>query len=324
MGIGVDPSLVAQRKQTMKWIAILVLAVVSTMAFLGAGAPQATSGSTPSAGADRKPTLFLIGDSTVRNGRDDGSNGQWGWGHILPYYFDKSKITIENLAVGGTSSRTFMQNPTMWPRILPRVQAGDYVMMQFGHNDGTAPPERDNTRWRSVVRGNGEETVQGLVQSGGTETVHSFGWYLRKFIAETKEKGATPIACSLIPRNRWAEGKANRNDKDWGLWAKQAAEQGGALFIPLNDLIADKYDQMGQEKVTAEFFPPNETVHPNWAGSVLNAECVVEGLRKLDTPLKGFLLADAKAPALPDVVPVARGARGGRGAATAPATMPGR
>jgi lysophospholipase L1-like esterase len=266
-----------------------------------------------------KPVVYLIGDSTVKNGADNGSNGQWGWGHLLPYYFDKSKVTVENHAVGGTSSRTFMQTPSMWPVVVAKLQPGDFVIMQFGHNDGTAPPEKDTLRYRSTLRGNGEETVQGLVKSGGTETVHSFGWYMREFISQTKAKGATPIVCSLIPRNRWTAGKNNRNSKDYALWARQAAEQEHACFIPLNDLASDRYDALGQEKVTADYFPPGEAIHTNWAGAKLNAELVVEGIRSLkDCPLKNFLATDAKAPDEPDVKLPARGPR--RGAATAPAT----
>jgi lysophospholipase L1-like esterase len=181
------------------------------------------------------------------------------------------------------------------------LKPGDYVIMQFGHNDGTAPPEKDTLRYRSTLRGNGEETVQGLVRGGGTETVHSFGWYMRQFIKETKAKGATPIVCSLIPRDRWSENKVRRNDRDYALWAEEAAKQEGALFIPLNDLVANKYDELGQEKVMATMFPKGETVHPNWAGAKLNAECVVAGLRSLNCPLKDYLKDGASAPDEPDV-----------------------
>ena len=311
----------------MKIAVIMVVAAMTVVLLAAAPVPQGQG-----AGADtqRKPTLFLIGDSTVRNGADNGSNGQWGWGHILPYYFDKTKINVENLAVGGTSSRTFMQNPRMWPAILPKVQAGDFVMMQFGHNDNTARPEADTTRWRSTLPGNGEDVVQGLVQGGGTETVHSFGWYMRKFISETKGKGATPIVCSLIPRNRWTGDKVNRNAKDYSLWAKEAAEQEHVAFIPLNTMISDQYDTLGKEKV-AGLFPPNEAVHPNWAGARLNAEMVVEGVKKLDLPLKMYVAMHPKAPEEADIKPPAHGELGpegeavltrrrGGGAATAPAT----
>ena len=259
--------------------------------------------------AGQKPTVFLIGDSTVKNGQDNGANGQWGWGHILPYYFDKEKVNVENDALGGTSSRTFLENQNLWPRVLPKVQAGDFVLMQFGHNDNTAPPESDTLRYRSTIKGVGEETVEGPKQGGGNETIHTFGWYMRKFVTDTRAKGATPIICSLIPRNNWPGGKVNRATTSYGGWAKEVATQTGALFIPLNDLIADKYDAMGQEKVTAELFPPRETTHPNWAGAKLNAECVVEGIKELkDCPLKEYLLAEPKVPAEPDVA-----AHGGRG-----------
>ena len=130
---------------------------------------------------------------------------------------------------------------------------------------------------------------------------------MRQFIRQVRAKGATPIVLSLIPRNRWTGGKVNRNGNDYALWAKQAAEQEKAQFIPLNHLIADKYDKIGQARVTAELFPPNETVHPNWAGSSLNAATVVDGLKRLNTPLKRYLRANPKVPATPDIQPTEMG-----------------
>jgi hypothetical protein len=65
------------------------------------------------------PTLFLIGDSTVRNGRGDGSNGQWGWGEPLVDHFDSSKINVVNRAVGGLSSRTYLHPGPLGSREIP-------------------------------------------------------------------------------------------------------------------------------------------------------------------------------------------------------------
>jgi rhamnogalacturonan acetylesterase len=79
------------------------------------------------------PTLWLIGDSTVRNGQDTGGNGQWGWGNPIASYFDQDKINVQNRAMGGTSSRTYMNS--FWDRVLPEIKPGDYLIMQFGHND---------------------------------------------------------------------------------------------------------------------------------------------------------------------------------------------
>ena len=82
----------------------------------------------------RKPTIFIIGDSTVKNGRGDGAGGLWGWGDPIVQFFDTSKIQIENHALGGTSSRTF-RTKGIWDEVLRKIQPGDYVMMQFGHTD---------------------------------------------------------------------------------------------------------------------------------------------------------------------------------------------
>lgn len=266
----------------------------------------------------RKPVVYLIGDSTVKAGADNGASGQWGWGHILHYYFDETKVTVVNNAVGGTSSRSFFQTANMWPRTLANLKEGDYIFMQFGHNDDTRPPESDTLRYRSTIKGNGEETVQGPKDANTMETIHSFGWYLRQMIAQAREKKANPVICSLIPRNGWSPaGKANRADNGYGLWAKQAAEQGGAHFLPLNKLIAEKWDVLGRAKVTADMFPPNEGTHTSWLGARLNAESVADGIKGLDMPLKDLLKEKPVVPETQDIQPGARGPRG-----PAPATAP--
>src|SRR5438309_11140390 len=80
------------------------------------------------------PTLWIIGDSTVRNGQGDGANKQWGWGDLLAPMFDRAKITVANRARGGTSTKTFMP---LWANVLPQIKPGDFVIMQFGHNDSS-------------------------------------------------------------------------------------------------------------------------------------------------------------------------------------------
>src|ERR1700723_4010164 len=68
------------------------------------------------------PSLFLIGDSTVRNGQGNGADAQWGWGDLLAPYFDTNKINVVNRALGGTSSRTYYRD--QWPRVLARLRPG--------------------------------------------------------------------------------------------------------------------------------------------------------------------------------------------------------
>ena len=77
------------------------------------------------------PSLFLIGDSTVRNGQGTGTGGQWGWGDQIAVFFDTSKINVVNRALGGTTSRTFYRD--LWPRVLAMLKPGDVVILSLIH-----------------------------------------------------------------------------------------------------------------------------------------------------------------------------------------------
>jgi len=224
-----------------------------------------------------KPALFLIGDSTVKNGKGKGDGGLWGWGSFIHNYFDTTRITVKNEALGGTSTRTFMYRGR-WEAVLPQIKKGDYLMIQFGHNDSS--PLDDTARARGTIKSNGDEVKE--IYNPITkqqETVHSYGWYLRKFVADAKAKGATVVICSPIPRNQWNEGKVKRSTEDYGKWAKEAAVQAGAYFIDLNTLIAEVYDKEGEAKVKSIYFNTTDHTHPIEAGAKLNAARVVEGIK---------------------------------------------
>ncbi|MDQ3815905.1 MAG: GDSL-type esterase/lipase family protein [Armatimonadota bacterium] len=236
------------------------------------------------------PSLFLIGDSTVRNGQGDGSNGQWGWGEPLAGYFDQMKINVVNRAVGGLSSRTYLTGG-FWEATKAMIKPGDFVIMQFGHND--PGPLNDESRARGTIRGAGEEIeeIDNLLTKQH-EVVHTYGWYLRKYIADTKVKGATPIVCSPVPRKGWTDGKVNRNAGTYGGWAAAAATSEKVPFINLNEIIARKYDALGPEKVEPLFADRN--THTSLAGAELNAACVIAGLKALkENPLAPYFSAKA-------------------------------
>ena len=236
------------------------------------------------------PSLFLIGDSTVRNGRGDGANGQWGWGDCLASFFDTARLNVVNRAVGGLSSRTFFTQGH-WERVLAMLKPGDFVLMQFGHNDDG--PLNDTSRARGTIKGTGGETeeIDNLLTKQH-EVVHSYGWYLRKFIAEARARGATPIVCSLVPRKTWRDGKIVRSKDNYAGWAEQVAAAEGAAFVDLNEIIARRYDQLGPEKVEPLFADPH--THTSRGGAELNAACVIAGLKALPTnPLASFLAAKA-------------------------------
>jgi pectinesterase len=233
--------------------------------------------------ADTKlPTLFILGDSTVRNGHGVGASGLWGWGEPVARYFDTSKINVVNRAIGGLSSRTFVTQGH-WARVLALLKRGDFVMMQFGHND--ASPINDPTRARGSIKGVGEESTEIFNQMiGEAETVHTYGWYLRKMISEAQARGATVVVCSPVPRQRWKDGHIVRTS-DYSQWAEAAARDRGVMFVNLNELAALRYEKLGQTAV-AKLFPSDNT-HTNRDGAEILASAVAEGLAP--TPLAPFL-----------------------------------
>jgi lysophospholipase L1-like esterase len=235
-----------------------------------------------------KPTLFLIGDSTVKNGSGKGEGSLWGWGDFLHTRFDTSKIHLENHARGGRSSRTY-QAEGLWDRVLERIKPGDYVIIQFGHNDAGAV--NDTIRARGTLKGIGDETeeIENMLTKKH-ETVHTYGWYMRKYIVDTKAKGATPIVCSLVARNIWKDGKVERATSSYASWAKEVAEKEAVAYIDLNDLVAAHYERLGIEVVTKKLFISDQT-HTNAEGAKINAGIVADALRKQKSlKIKKYLL----------------------------------
>ena len=206
------------------------------------------------------------------------------WGAPIAEFFDRTKINVENRAWGGTSSRTF-QTQGFWEKVLADLKSGDYVILQFGHNDSS--PLNDNQRARGTIPGVGDETeeIDNLL-TGVHEIVRTYGWYIRRFITDARAKGATAIVCSPVPRNNWNDDRVLRTSDSYGKWAAEAARVEGAAFIDLNEIIARQYERMGRTKVTGICFPPGERTHTSAAGARINAACVVEGLEALgDCPL---------------------------------------
>jgi lysophospholipase L1-like esterase len=134
----------------------------------------------------------------------------------------------------------------------------------------------------------GDETQTVNFENDRTEVVHTYGWYMKKYIDEAEAKGATPIVFSHIPRNEWKNGKVERADESYGKWAKEAVEEAGGYFIDLNDTIAVKYEKIGAKEVK-DYFPKDHT-HTNREGAELNALIVARSLKQLkQSGIRDFL-----------------------------------
>jgi len=220
-----------------------------------------------------RPTLWLVGDSTVQN----ATTGQLGWGTAIAHYFDASAIRVVNRALGGRSSRTF-HTEGLWDQTLKEMKRGDFVLIQFGHNDVGS---LNTGRARGSLPGTGDETKDVVMDATGrTETVRTFGWYLRKYVTDAQAKGVTPILCSLVPRNNWKDGRVNRATDDYVAWTRAVAEAAAITWLDLNDLVARQYESIGEDRVTRELFFGDRT-HTSPAGAQLTALTVVETLRAL-------------------------------------------
>ena len=235
-----------------------------------------------------RPTLFLVGNSTVRNGRGDGANGQRGWGDFIAPWLDTTRINVLNRAVGGLSARTYISQGH-WERVLALLKPGDFVMVEFGHND--ASPVNDTLRARGVLRGVGRDSVvvDNLITKQKGEVVYSFGGYLRKFVRETRARGATPIINSLTPRKFWQDGRITRTRGGFADWAEQVAREEGVAFVNLTELASRAMDTMPPSRVDSLFGDAN--LHSNERGAILNARAVLDGLRGLgaSNPLAPYL-----------------------------------
>jgi rhamnogalacturonan acetylesterase len=290
-------------------LAVLASVVIASRAQTPAPSPTQTQGTDPTVHAKLNlpepknpalPTLYLVGDSTVRNGHGDGANGQWGWGEPLVDFFDPAKINVVNRAIGGRSSRTYITEGH-WQEVLDRLRPGDFILIQFGHND--SGPLDDTSRARGSLPGIGEETreIENPILKRH-ETVHTYGWYMRQYVQQAHAKGATIVVCSLIPRKIWKDGRVVRSGADsYGGWAHQIAEQEHVPFIDLNEIIARQYDSLGEQAVEPLFADPH--THTSLEGARINAKAVITGLKLLQPdPLEKYLSPPAEA--IPATMPV--------------------
>jgi len=272
---------------TLQLLLVLALSfcVLSAQGQNGGLQTQAT---TPAPINSKLPTIFVVGDSTANN----HANGGLGWGDPFVNYFDPTRANVLNRARGGRSSRTFVTEG-LWDKVLSEMKKGDFVLIQFGHNDAGAI--NDATRARGSLPGTGEEAqeIDNLLTKQH-EVVHTYGWYMRKMIADTKSKGAVPIVLSLTVRNIWNDNHVERGPGKFGQWAAEVALEQKIILIDVTKLIADKYEQLGEAKVR-DLFATDHT-HTSPAGAELNAALILTGLRALKgQPLNRYLSAKGKA-----------------------------
>ncbi len=276
--------------------------IVTTIAgvFLGVlNAFSARAAATPATVPANKSVIFVCGDSTAKNS-GKGKNGDpvMGWGTTIAAFFDSAKVTVNNVGHAGRSSLTYYEGD--WPGVLPKIHAGDYVLLVFGINDGTTP------------NGIGDETVVGR---NGQEQ-HSYGWYMAKMGTEAFEKGAHIYFLTVTTRNIWTNPKVKfmdatpigdlpadydpRQDKiergtgngRYTQWQKEVGKELGFPVFDLTNYCADLYEKMGRGEVNKLYSDHNHTYVP---GAKIVASSIVSGLKAFkDSPFVPMLSEEGK------------------------------
>ena len=259
---------------------------------------------------DGKPVVFITGDSTVKN-KDKDEDDMWGWGSVANTVFDETKIDIVNAAMAGRSCRTYL-NEGRWEKVYNSLKPGDFVLIQFGHNDispidkpkyrGAIATADDSCHVYRMQAAKEDLTKQNVIDQklksntlvGSYEVVFSFGWYLKKFIQDVREKGATPILVSLTPRNEWPEGKMERRNDSYGVWYRQVVKDTGVEFVDLHNLAADFYDKKCGSKEKANKYFKKDHTHTSLLGAKINAKCVAQDLKANNSPLAKYLKSKIK------------------------------
>ena len=252
-----------------------------------------------------KPVVFITGDSTVKNA-DKEEDGMWGWGAVANTIFDESKIDIVNAAMAGRSCRSYL-NEGRWDRVYNSLKPGDFVLIQFGHNDispidkpkyrGAIATASDTCHVYRMQAAKEDLSKQNVIdqklksntQAGSYEVVFSFGWYLKKFIQDVREKGATPILVSLTPRNEWTNGKIERRNDTYGKWYREVAEATGVELVDLHNITADFLDKKCGKKEKAMKYFNHDHTHTSLLGAKTNAQSIAQGLRANNSPLAKYL-----------------------------------
>jgi len=186
---------------------------------------------------------------------------------------DYLTIPVFNAARSGRSTRSFI-NEGLWSRLLSGTAPGDFVLIEMGHNDEGDPS--NSTSHRATLPGIGDDTVETTTASGKAETVHSFGWYLRKMVADIQEREAIPLISGMVNRNQW-RGEQLRPGWPFARDAAKVAKKLGVEYIDHTHYSVAVFQQMGSAKASAYF--PNDHTHTNPGGARINAETLVQAIK---------------------------------------------
>ncbi|KAJ5692761.1 hypothetical protein N7462_002184 [Penicillium macrosclerotiorum] len=219
-------------------------------------------------------TIYLAGDSTMAKGGT--GSGTAGWGeYVAPY----TPADVSNQAVAGRSARSYTREGR-FDTIAAEVQSGDWVIIEFGHNDGGSLSTTDNGR--TDCSGTGDETCT-TTYDGVTETVLTFPKYLENAANTFTAKGANVLISSQTPNNPWETGTFTYSPSRFVGYAELAAEVAGVYYVDHGAYVANIFESLGADLVDS-YFPLDHT-HTSPKGALVVAHGFFKAVLCGDIPL---------------------------------------
>jgi len=202
-----------------------------------------------------------------------------GWGMYLQAFFNTDSVEVNNRGKSGASTRTFYETENLWPSVKKQMKVGDYLIIQFAHNDEKCKGE-DVYVYNSDMRAQGKDTI---VDMRGTEPNTTYKEYLRKFIREAREMGVTPILMSPICRAYFKDGKINNEgrhilseEKNYPRSMREVADEMGVPFLDMTERSRDLYEEAGQNYCMTNYFNCGDKTHTSAAGGMAIASLAYE------------------------------------------------
>lgn len=162
------------------------------------------------------------------------------------------------------------------------------LYIALGHNDRTEI--NDHNGRGSIPCSKDSSNVYLMKSTGKQERVYSFGWYLKKYVHDVRDKGGIPVLVSLTPRNGWKDGRMIRYTDTYVRWTKDIAEKTGCEFVDVHNITADFLDSIGQKEALKYFF--HGVTHNSRIGALMNVQSLAKGLLKNNSPLAHYLKKD--------------------------------
>lgn len=249
--------------------------------------------------------VHTIGDSTMAT-YDENTTITRGWGQMFQQFF-KGDVTVNNRAKNGASSKSFYMEAPYWQSVKKQIQAGDYVLIQFAHNDEKSGG-CDGDELKAYYKSIGDDAKANSTDYRGTTASGTYKEYLRKYVNETRALGATPVLVGAICRKYFSGNTIRRNGRhdlgdnfslikdgkyttgnkvgeddhtyDYPYQMKQVAEEMGVQYLDLTTATKELYESYGDAKANELLFDGNGSTHTSAMGATLIARLAAQLIQK--------------------------------------------